>query len=168
MDALRRQNRVRRVGRGFTLLELLVVFLILAVLMAVAVPRLGELSARRRLAAAVTRVRTDIDYARRMARAAGTTRSVVFKVSLNRYQLAGAGDLDHPGDAYVVDLGAEPYRAEIVSALFGTTNVLTFDGYGQVEKPGSVVLRVGAYQETLQIPDNQGNPGMPGPPSLIQ
>jgi hypothetical protein len=68
-------------------------------------------------------------------------------------------DPDHPSATYRVDLTAEPYRATIVSAQFGTsgnTATLAFSGYGMPSAGGSVTLAVGASRRTVTVDGASG------------
>lgn len=87
----------RRVGRGFSLLELIAVLAILAVLSLSAGPVLSSVDANRQAHGAGT-LRRDVAYARQAAVATGTRTWVVLDVGSDSYELY-AEDPDNPGRA---------------------------------------------------------------------
>ncbi|HMQ15099.1 MAG TPA: prepilin-type N-terminal cleavage/methylation domain-containing protein [Phycisphaerae bacterium] len=128
---------------GFTLVELVVVVIIISMVAAIAIPRLGGAMVRRRIEAAAQRVGADLDLARRQARLASQSRTVKFDAVQHRYTIEGISDPDRPGEAYVVDLTAEPYRARVLFVRFGLDNELVFDGFGNPDEESDVVLHIG-------------------------
>lgn len=89
--------------RGFTLIELIAVLILVGIVSAVAVPALNRLS-RTGAAAAAAEVAADLNFARARAMATGSTSWVVFDVS---------------GDAYSVlaEPQASPGRANAVTVI---------------------------------------------------
>lgn len=129
--------------RGFSLIELVAVVLIVGIVAALAAPRVASALARQRVDGAARRVVADLALAQRAARAASASRSVTFSTATGGYTVSGVDNPNQPGKPYVVDLGAEPYGAEVISILFTGGSVLTFDGFGQPSSGGGVVLRCG-------------------------
>ncbi len=147
--------------RGFTLAELLLVMVILGMLTAIAAPRYSGFIARRHVEAAARRVAADLSLAQRRARSSSASQAVNFNVPGDFYELPGVSDPDHKSLAYKVSLGDEPYRATIVSADFGGTADVTFDGYGVPDSGGWVTLGVGTYRKTVTVdPDRPAKPAI--------
>jgi|GEM_PF-2475589 len=113
------------VGRAaFSLIELVIVLVIVAMLAAIAVPRYGQSQARYRADAAAARVATDLQRARDTARA--TSGSQLFMLSGRHTYAFGPSERA----ASTVDLSGEPYGVQTVGGDLGTEDV-TFDAFGK-------------------------------------
>lgn len=142
--------------RAFTYLELIIVIGVLGIVASIAVPRFGNLIARRHIDAAATRIATDLALAQREAKFSSTTQTVSFDVGTDSYTLVGMEDPDHPGLEYAVQLTEEPYNASIASADFGGDFEVVFDGYGVPDSDGTLVVAVGNYRKTLTLNADTG------------
>lgn len=136
---------------AFTIVELAVVLIIMGITSAIAAPRYADFIAQNRLDAASRRISADLNYASREARHRSTSQQVTFNVVGNAYALDGLTSLTRRSQAYIVELDEEPYGAAVVSADFGGDAVLIYDGYGEPDSGGTIVLSVGAHQRTLTI-----------------
>ena len=145
-----------RLVRGFSLLELVIVIVIVGMLAAVAIPRFASAAVRQRADAAARRVVADLTLARRHAEQSSAEQTVIFEVGAGRYRLLGYIDPDRPGSEYEVRLDREPYQAAIVAADFDGNAHVTFDGYGLPNAGGSVVLRVGDEVRTVTLDSQTG------------
>jgi prepilin-type N-terminal cleavage/methylation domain-containing protein len=153
--------RIKRHRRAYTLVEVIAVVAILAILASMAVPRFTHASTRYRADAAAMRVIADLEFARRHARQANVSQAVQFDVGANNYRLPNVSDPDHPAEEYVVDLTAEPYRAEILSAEFAEGAKISFDAYGVPSSGGTVVIAVGDWKTTISVDENTGEALLP-------
>src|SRR5437762_3165015 len=80
----------RALGRGLTLIELLLTLAVLGILAAILIPQLsGDLPER--LSAAAQVVSADLDYARSLAVANNTSYTITFDPGSNRYYLRHSG-----------------------------------------------------------------------------
>jgi type II secretion system protein H len=140
---------------GFSLLEIVVVMLILAILAAVAGPRYAAAMQRYQLEAAAKRLSGDLEHARRYAKMQGKPQLVVFTPANHQYTFPGLQDIHRAAADYLVQLQHTEYPAEIVSVTFGSANnkstQVTFDMYGRPDAGGSVVIAVGGDQRTIQV-----------------
>lgn len=136
--------------KGFSLLELLLVLAIVAVVAAVAAPRYGRASGRYRADLVARRVMADLRLAQSCAKAASSSRTVVFSTAPGGYRLLSIPAPDGaPGD-YTVTLSAEPYRADLTNASFDGSQVI-FDGWGLPNQGGTVTLAAGGEQRTVVV-----------------
>ena len=134
-----------------TLLEVLLVLAIVGVLAAMAAPRYGQASSRHRADLAARRVVADLCLAQTQARTASSFRTVLFSPALEQYQVLGVSSPDGlPGD-YTVALAAEPYGADLVSAIFNGVSQVVFNGWWLPDAGGTVVLSVGSQQRTIVL-----------------
>lgn len=143
-----------------TLIELLITVLLIGIVTAVAVPRFADAICYHRAEAAARRLKADLEFARRRAETASISRTIDFHLADDSYTLVGVEDSDHPGAEYTVRLGDSPFEASIVSADFGGTPQLVFDGYGVPQSPGAVVIQAGAYQKTITVGVETGKPSI--------
>jgi len=141
---------------GFSLLELVLVLAIVATLAAIAIPRYQGSLARYRADLAARRIVADLSLARSNAKADSSSRSVVFSVSANNYQMPDLPGLDGASGSYIVELRGLPYEADLISADFGGDQQVIFSGWGIPDSGGSVVLTVGSEQRTVVVDAESG------------
>ncbi len=145
---------------AFSMIELILVLAIIAVLAATAAPRYANALANYRAEVAARRIVADLDLARAEARSAGASRTVTFDVSDSTLSITQLADMDNTAATYVVDLAAEPYGARIVWAEFGGDAAVVFDGYGQADTGGKVVVRVGGRDVVVTLEGGTGKAEM--------
>lgn len=155
--------------RAFTLLELALVIVVIVTLSAMVIPMVGSSNARRRVDTAVQRIIADLAQVQAAARRASASRMVNFSVAENQYRVAGVAQLNNQSGLYIVRLGDDPYRAELVSVDLGGDAAITYDMYGKPDSGGTIVVRVGDWIETIAVDPVSGiakrfNPIVLGPP----
>ena len=143
-------------GRGFTIIELIIVLAIAAVLATLAAPRYINSINRYRADVAARRIAADLALAQSRARATSSSRVVAFDLSHNNYRLNGEADPDSLLKTYTVELSAEPYRVAISTVSFGGNATLSFNGYGVPDSSGSVQIKCGKEQRTIDIDGGTG------------
>ena len=149
--------KMRDAGRGFTLIEILVVIVVLGIAGALVIPAMGETGILK-VQAAVRTVVSDITFIQAEAVAFQERRAMVFDVETSSYALVEVPgdtidvasntmfDPTKPDGRYLVDFRDAKFgEARITSAAFSGTNTLIFDGMG-----GPVADAAGA------IPGNGG------------
>ena len=158
-----RRNRPASSFEGFTLVELVIVILTLAIAAALAVPRMGS-AASSQLRSAARLVAADLDAARIESLSHGDDpRVVVFDVDTNGYHLAALSKPTVPiafpagGGDYRVSFGqgrAAALGAVTVSTL-GFANeedvTLGFGVYGQLDQPHDATIILAADGATLTL-----------------
>lgn len=137
--------------RAFTIVELTVVMLIMGILAAVAAPRYGEALASYRVNAAANRVAADLRMVRQYARKSSVVQTLVFNATSDIYTAAAMPDLDRPGYAYAVNLGASEYLTDVTVATFGGGSTVQFDIFGRPNLTGSVSLQSGSRTRTVVV-----------------
>jgi Tfp pilus assembly protein FimT len=127
------------------LVELVIVLMVMAVLSAVAVPTFVDTLLFHRVESAARRVKADLELARNTARLTSATQSITFNNATTTYTASAAiKDLNHPNQALSVNLSKAPYKLNTVTANFGGTAVVSFDGYAKPSSGGTVVVQIDA------------------------
>jgi prepilin-type N-terminal cleavage/methylation domain-containing protein len=144
------------VHRGFTVIELVVVMMILSIVACIALPKMASATARYRAEAAAKRVAVDLTLAQRHAKVAGVNQKVTFDPVLESYVLGDLPAPVHPELEYQVFLADEPYDAAVASADFGGDAEIIFDIYGRPDSGGSVVVQVGNHLRTISVDPDTG------------
>lgn len=144
-------------SRGFSLIELVIVVLITAVMVAVAVPRWSESLQKFRAANAASRIVADLSLAQSAAYGSSTSKTVTFTVGSDQYVVAGVTPLNRSSGSYLVQLTEPPYQSTLVSVWGQTgTQTITFNGYGLPDKGGSIVVAAGGIQRIIVVDASSG------------
>jgi len=149
------QNPPQR-GSGFTLIELVIVVIIVAVLGAIALPRFARSIDIHRAETAAKRIVHDLNLARESARAQSASVTVSFDPASDAYTMSGQSDLDHANQQYAVSLRESPFHADLVSAVFDGDAEVVFDGYGLPDSGGTIVLETGHQEVVVELAAETG------------
>lgn len=131
-----RNINTRTVRHGFTMIELMIVMVILAIAAAIVVP-MASSAGSMQLRAAVNMVAADLEYAKSMAISRGQRYAVVFDSTTESYRITDeAGTtISHPvkiGFPYAVDFRNDGRLSQvnIVTANFDGVGTVSFDYLG--------------------------------------
>ena len=154
---VRREISLTSCGRGFTIIEILIVVVIIAIAAMMAVPMVGSADSMQVRSAADV-IAADLEYARSMAISRQSIYTVVFNKSNESYQLVDSrGEvIEHPvrkGFQYIVDFGSSSQlnKIDIVDAAFGGTSQISFSSAGAPSSGGVVSLRAGETTATISV-----------------
>ena len=140
---------------GFTLVEIIVVLVILAISVAMIVPYVTS-AAGIQASSSARLIMSDLEYAQNQAITTQTPVSVTFSVSGNSYTVSNAsGTLIHPisKQAYIVDFDTTGGfgNVSVSSASFGGASVVTFDALGAPDNGGTVTVVAGPQTYTVTV-----------------
>lgn len=155
---LGKRERTRSVDRSaFTIVELMIVVLILAIISINVAPSFITAVGRRSVMAAASRVKLDLEQAKLRAKTRTTAQSVIFAPTLHAYFIPGLAPTEHHQSVYRVDLN-QPYVAQLVSAEFanvGDTDI-EFNAFGIPDSSGLITLQAGRYRQTVSVANESG------------
>jgi len=126
---------IRVQGRGFTVIEILIVVVIIGIAAMIAVPMMSSAGSIQ-IRAAANMIAADLEYAKSMAISRGQNYSVVFYKSTESYSIEKDGSvIKHPVKKpfdYVINFQSDSRlnRVDIVDADFDATSEIKFDYLG--------------------------------------
>lgn len=147
---------VRCAVRGFTLIEILIVIVILAIAAMTAIPMMGS-AASVQIRSAGNMIAADLEYAKSLAISKGQNFSVVFDEGAESYSIVDqdGNTISHPvkkGFDYVIDFEDEGLgRVEIADADFDGASQVQFDYLGSPDNGGTVHLQAGDMSATVSV-----------------
>jgi len=147
-------------SKGFTLVELMVVLLIMAIAAAIVVPSLASTSDFQALSAARMIV-ADLQYAQDAAITTQSDVTVDFDTENYSYTLSNqSGPLVHPmtKGAYTIAFPAmHGFKSVRLAAAFGAGgHSVTFDVTGSPDQAGMVTVLAGSYQHAIRLSEGTG------------
>lgn len=147
---------VRCAARGFTLIEILIVIVILAIAAMTAIPMMGS-AASVQIRSAANMIAADLEYAKSLAISKGQNFSMIFDEGAESYRIADqdGNTISHPvkkGFDYVIDFQDEGLgRVEIADADFDGASQVQFDYLGSPDNGGAVHLQAGTMSATVSV-----------------
>lgn len=138
-----------RTSRGFSLVELVVVLVVIGVVFSIAITKNGDAVFRTRTKLVEDRIAKDIRLADQDAWYSGTVRQIVFDVPNNKYSITGMTDA--AGNPYVVDVSKSPYNLSLAAVDFAGSDTITLDGRGTAISSGTVTLQGGSKSVVADV-----------------
>jgi len=126
---------------GFTLVELVVTIAVLAIVGAIAAPRMGAADARMRLSLAQIQIERDLEHAQAMARAESRVFAVQFHGDPPALSVIRSPD-DSPRVVHSRKLPSPPTRVSAMSTRFSAP-MIRIDGRGEFTSGGFVQIESG-------------------------
>ncbi|QEG34209.1 hypothetical protein Pr1d_14820 [Bythopirellula goksoeyrii] len=136
---------------AFSLIEMTIVLLIIGILAGIAIPKFDTALKATRARGAANLVKSDLNYARRLAQQSSSSQSVSFDAIAESYALVGVNDIDRRNQFYVVNLSDSKYDSQIDTVDFAGTSNVKFDIHGRPDNPGTIVISSGSTTETIQV-----------------
>lgn len=154
-------SRVRSHPAGFTLVELIIVVLVMAIAAALAVPMMGN-TAVNKLKGAASMLAADLAYAQVESIAHGDDRRLlIFDNPSDTYHIAAASDvatpINHPisKQPYLIDYGSGSAESlvgvTINSYSLNGDDQLGFDMYGALDQPIDATITLGCEGMTITV-----------------
>ncbi len=148
---------VRDKSGGFTVIELLIVVVIIAIAALLAVPMITS-AAGIQVRSAANMVAADLEYAKSMAISRGQDFSVVFDEAGDSYRIKNQ-DVDpipHPvkkGFDYLIDFRGDSRldKVDIADVDFNSTGLVTFDCLGSPDSGGIITLQAGGTTMRISV-----------------
>ncbi len=143
----------RLTGRGFSLLELVLVLVIIATVSGIALPRMSNSADISRANQAIDRIEATLEKARATARS--RSRNVSVRIKADNEQVKTSLVSGSTLSKFYLDFS--PYDANVVATTFGNDETIIFNGFGMHDDGGTVSITVGSTSRTLTIADPPAN-----------
>ena len=148
---------LRGVCRGFTLIEIVIMVVIIAIAALTAVPMMSS-AASMQIRSAANMITADIEYAKSMAISRGQDFSVVFDENANSYRIEDQDGniIPHPvkkGFDYAINFQNDSRlnKVDITNIDFNTTNRVQFNCLGSPDYGGTISLDADGTTVTITV-----------------
>jgi len=147
---------LRRINRGFTMVEIIIVVVIIAIAALAAVPMMSS-AASFQIRSAANMIAADIEYARSMAISRGQNFSVEFDENTESYSIEDQGGvvIQHPvkkGFPYEINFQNDGRLSKVdITAVSFTDSKVQFDCLGSPDNGGTVILQADGTTKTITV-----------------
>ena len=156
-------NILYKNSRGFTLIEIIIVIVIMGILAIVAVPQFTNTIQTKRLYDAVEKLNDDINYCRHYAISQHTNTYIRFQPNRERYRLFYGEDwgsrkaLLSPGtNSKAWFTIPDMFLGVGIQRTSFSSNRLSFDWWGTPSQGGTVILTNGTNSRTITVNSETG------------
>ena len=154
------QKRNIQARSGFTFIEIVIVMLMMGIMMASAAPKFFDSQCFHSVDTAASRVKADLEWARRDARMKSKTHTVSFSPGANTYVMSDVSPLNGGTSlGNLVDL-EKRYSATVDAAVFGTgdaaTSSVQFNAFGSANLSGSITVSSGGHSRVITVAAGTG------------
>ncbi len=151
--------------KGFTLVELVMVLVLIGIISVVVIPKLGDMTATK-AGALVSKIQADIRYAQNLAMTKNQRARVTFRTSPNGYDVTvGGAPATDPvtGGPFSVTLNAGQYAGMSISTIgfsgsyveFNTLGV-PYDSAGPLTAGKSITITGGSVSQNVTVQPQTG------------
>jgi prepilin-type N-terminal cleavage/methylation domain-containing protein len=143
-------------ARGFTLLEVTMVIVIMVVIAGIAWPRYASSLARYRADMAARQIADDIERAAKHANATSRSVSITFATDRNAYQSTELA-LSAASESGSIRLSRQIAGATLRRVTFEGSRTITFNGHGHAETDGVLVIQAGSEFRIIRFDKASGD-----------
>jgi prepilin-type N-terminal cleavage/methylation domain-containing protein len=141
--------------RGFTLLEVTMVIVIMVTIAAIAWPRYASSLARYRADMAARQIADDIERAATHAKATSRSVSIIFATDRNAYQSTELA-LSAASESGSVRLSRQIAGATLQRVSFEGSRTISFNGYGHSQTDGILLIQAGSEFRIIRFDHKTG------------
>ena len=138
------KNISNSISKGFSLIELIIMLIIIGFIAAIAVTRLSDISLNVRLSSAMNQISSDIELVKEIALARHQSMSITYDLDLNIYTIRKNNIVmnEYPGsNDGIISLSEGLFSGvNITNVNINGSNRIEFDKWGNALNGGSITL----------------------------
>lgn len=139
------------IRRGFSMIELVMVIVIVGVIVSIAAPRFAEGGSGRRLNAARNAILDDIQIIKLRARATGKAHTIKFYPNSDMYAAFEGLDINKSAIVLARTLSESPFNVDLSNTNLDTDQAVVVSPMGDLEKSFSVGILDSGVEKRVEI-----------------